>query len=1333
MTGAGRWGARVVIALGMLASVVEAAPALDKPSFTATPAELLATARSAPRASTDVIILREDNDLSYDERGRLTTRWRMVFVVTTQAGASDWNVLSTTWLPAYQDRPTVRARVIDPNGGSVELDPARITDSPVGNAARASAADRRRLEVPLPPLVVGAIVEEQVTTVDREPLLGIGGSSRFDLSSSVAQASVRARISAPAKQKLRVLAFGLPKGAKPRTERVGGRQVMTYAFGALPQRDDYEGFVPGDARPYPYIASSVVASWNQVARGYRALVDKRIAEGPFATPAGLPTGATLATVRALVSWLHGHVQYSGTELDDAGIVPATPADTAKRGWGDAKDMAVLLLALLRQAGVHAELALINIGPGPDIDRDLPSFAFFDHVIVRAHVGNKELWIDPIEPLTAPGQLPSHDRGRFALVVADTSTALIATPSARAADNLVREVRTFDLAELGAAQLTEVSSEGGAYEADQRQWIRDTTADEVRKGLVRYVESEYKGTFDHYTAPDPNDLDKPFEVTVVANKSSRGYTERGSIDVYLFRTDVLEKLPKLLSDPEDGARKRTYDLALFTPHTYEIENRLVVPAGFTLPPPATPLTRDIGPWKLTETQRVDGRAFVVTFRFETSKVRLTPTDVEQIQQAIRELGKEDARHIVFPLAGFVLAEAGKYKDAIAEIETLIKLHPKEALHHEQLAHVLIKAGAGDAAHRAARRAVALEPKNADAYTMLGWALQFDSFGTWLGRGHDHAAARTALEKAHKLDPKHVGAAADLAAVLERSPRGRRFGPGSDVRAAIAAWRDAYALDPTVEHGYSLASALLWAGEGAEAEKLLRTMATAERRDQLLVAAVAIARGAPAAIREAGVLGTGSARTQYLTAAGSLLFVVRRYDLMRALLAELSSTQLGPMQPELIKQIARFDKPFKRGKQPGDAALALALDELDPGRAPDVYWDASVREDLVDERRASQAVLARNELMTETLIVDIMRSTAKVTVDGDAGLWRVELDELGHRAHVYVAADRGTPKVIGTDMTPAGAGRHALRLLAKNNEKQALRLLDWVGKDIAARNDVLAHHFASVWGANLPRARKDIELAAAVLTGTTDAAHAIPILARCAPTTTDGQLACDASLAELYEDTHKWIQLEDHARAWITRAPKQIMFPTVMLGYALAHQGRFDDADRLLADAIAKDPDDLSLTGPYSDFAVARGKLDEAVRRLEPVTKRPAPRRFELNNLAWLKLVEGSDLPGAAALARQAFQLDKDEPHTLNTLAAIEVELGELGDARAHLLGSIRGNALPQPDGADVYVHARLLEQLGLRDDAIALYRTIKRPTGSGFVPGAFELAAIRLKALGVKKK
>jgi hypothetical protein len=66
-------------------------------------------------------------------------------------------------------------------------------------------------------------------------------------------------------------------------------------------------------------------------------------------------------------------------------------------------------------------------------------------------------------------------------------------------------------------------------------------------------------------------------------------------------------------------------------------------------------------------------------------------------------------------------------------------------------------------------------------------------------------------------------------------------------------------------------------------------------------------------------------------------------------------------------------------------------------------------------------------------------------------------------------------------------------------------------------------------------------------------------------------------------------------------------------------------------------------------------------------------------------------------------------------------------------SLENRHEPKPDPSNLYVHARIVEQLGYTDDAIALYRQVKPESSAGsFAPGAAQLAARRLKALGVKK-
>lgn len=1319
--------------IGALASVAHATPALDKAPFTATPAELLAAAKAAPRGSAELVVLREEYDVAYDDRGRVTARWRFVFTPLTQDAVDEWSTVSWAWQPSYQDKPIVRARVIDPSGRVQDLDPKLMTDAPASESVRAAADDQRSLNAPLPHFTAGAVVEQEITIVDREPLIGGGASYRVSLSPSGPTQSMRVTFSSPASTKLRVVAHGIG-GAKPKTTTAGGRNVTSYALGPLAPNESYEWNLPIDARPYPYIIATPVTSWSAVARGYRKLVDSQIAAGPVTWPAELPKSASLDTVRAILAWRAQHVQYNGAGVRETSLVPTPPAEIVKRGHANALDAATLVVALLRQAGIAADLVLLDSGAGPGLDADIAALNLFDTALVRAHIGKADVWIEPVDELGFPGRLTSWHQGRQALVVADATTKLVITPVTPATENLVREVRTFEIAEAGYAKVTEVSREGGSFDSEQRSWLRRAAPDAVRKQLSSYVDSQFGATLDSYSTTAPDDFAKPFELTLVASQTKRAWSDREYIEVYVWPTDVLGKLPQPLRNPTEDAPARKLDFQLETPHVYEVENRLVVPAGFTITKPAADRTRELGPFKLVEKQRVDGQTFVVTFRFEAAKLRLTPAEVTAMQKAVRALRQEDAMRIVFPLAASTLAGKGKYKEAIAEAQRLIQLHPKEALHHQQLARVLVEAGAGAAARREARKATELEPKNADPYVTLAWILRHDTLGQWLGFDHDHAGAVAALRKATKLDPKHVGAVHMLAETLEYNAHGRRFERGADLRGAIEAWRATRALDDSSDNAYSLAFVLAWAGEHREAEQVLRTMRSEDRRDQLLVAMIALNTGTDAAIRFAGTLGSTSKKARDLGMAGALLMLLRQYDPMRALFAEANQMQAGSPQALFAQKVSRADKPFKPLNDPRDVALSMTLAQLHGDRKPAMYWDGVTRDELHERTRADVRIALRTALMTVPLVEDVMRSGAVLTVEGDAGLWRVDHELYGNRSQTYLAASRGTPKVIATSEQPRGAGRHVLRLLAKNDEAGAQRLLDWLVRDLAARagTDQLSFELLRLWGDKLPRTRAAMEVAGALLAGKSDAARAVPILAKCKPTTTDGQLACDWELSNLYSDGARWVELVDHARDWATRAPKQIDGPLLAQAFGLAKLGKLDDADRLVAEAIAQDADNRMLLISYADIAIARGRLAEAVRRLEPLVTKPDAQPTDLNNLAWLKLFEGGDLTGAATLAKKSLQQTPKSGSVLNTLAAIEAELGDLGDARHHLVDSIDVKKQDRPVDADLYVHARILEQLGFTDDAIAIYRQLKPQTSASFLPDAADFAARRLKVLGVKQ-
>ncbi|HMG57047.1 MAG TPA: DUF3857 domain-containing protein, partial [Kofleriaceae bacterium] len=445
------WIGCAVVAAAMVgwSAAARADGALDKPAFTASPAELLALARAAPsRGDPRVVVLRDQRDTSFDARGRATVHHRRVYAVRAAIDPDEdvWASVAVPWVPYYQTRPVVRARVISPAGEVTELDPGQVRDAPMIELGGRETSDRRRLSAALPALAPGAVVEYEIASADRDPPPVAADLAIHRLDAGVPVASTVISFSAPVASKLRRVERGLPAGVRGRRERSGGRERWIYELAALQPRRLPELFAPDDARAVPYVGAAPAVSWAAVARDYGALIDRRIAEGRFALPAELPRAAAPETITAIVAWLHHQIRDTGVELEDTTRIPRTPAETVKRGAGDGKDRATLLVALLRQAGIRAELVLISATHQRDVDPDLPGISGFGRAIVRARLGGREVWIEPGEALLRPGQLPRLDQGRRALVIADGTTALATTPRAASGDNVVREVRSFTAAE-----------------------------------------------------------------------------------------------------------------------------------------------------------------------------------------------------------------------------------------------------------------------------------------------------------------------------------------------------------------------------------------------------------------------------------------------------------------------------------------------------------------------------------------------------------------------------------------------------------------------------------------------------------------------------------------------------------------------------------------------------------------------------------------------------------------------------------------------------------------------------------------------------------------------
>ena len=197
-----------------------------------------------------------------------------------------------------------------------------------------------------------------------------------------------------------------------------------------------------------------------------------------------------------------------------------------------------------------------------------------------------------------------------------------------------------------------------------------------------------------------------------------------------------------------------------------------PAGFVPKELPKDATIAVGPALLTENFSTDKDGVVLAhFVFDTVKRRYTVAEATELRNEVADLIDGPAILVNFEPEGAALLRDGKVKEALASYRALIAQHPNSAVHHLQVANVLLEAGMGEAARDEARLAVKLDPNSALAERTLADILKHDLVGRNLRAGSDLAGAADAYRAAIKLDPDDHSAQGDLA----HSARIRLRGP------------------------------------------------------------------------------------------------------------------------------------------------------------------------------------------------------------------------------------------------------------------------------------------------------------------------------------------------------------------------------------------------------------------------------------------------------------------------------------------------------------------------------------------------------------------------------
>jgi hypothetical protein len=161
---------------------------------------------------------------------------------------------------------------------------------------------------------------------------------------------------------------------------------------------DVESDLPRWYDPCPWLQLSEFGSWAEVVEWGRNLYEPRLGLSPAVQEKLREIREENSTLegRALsaIRFVQDDVRYLAVLLGEGSHVPNPPGVVMKRRFGDCKDKALLLTAMLRDLGMDAHPAYVNTEFAYGIGTWLPTPTAFNHVIVRAVSEGDTFWVDP---------------------------------------------------------------------------------------------------------------------------------------------------------------------------------------------------------------------------------------------------------------------------------------------------------------------------------------------------------------------------------------------------------------------------------------------------------------------------------------------------------------------------------------------------------------------------------------------------------------------------------------------------------------------------------------------------------------------------------------------------------------------------------------------------------------------------------------------------------------------------------------------------------------------------------------------------------------------------
>jgi hypothetical protein len=311
------------------------------------------------------------------------------------------------------------------------------------------------------------------------------------------------------------------------------------------------------------------AAWSDVSRWASSLHDPEVIidDNVAAKARELTANATTEfdKIRAIGTYVQG-LQYISIDIGVGhgnGYRPRSSTLVLGRGYGDCKDKANLMRAMLRSLKIEAYPVAIFSGDPRFVREEWPSPSQFNHCIIAIRVSDatdaptvikhavlgRLMIFDATDPYTPVGDLPDEQQGSLALIAAGADGGLVKMPTLPPdANKLEREAYVTVDAEgaITGKIMQKATGQAATYE---RARLRGLSANDYRTSLEGWLTSRISGSTLTKAVPTDRKTENRFDLDM--EFSAGAYAQIMQNRLMMFKPAMVGRLDQFT--PVDGKR------------------------------------------------------------------------------------------------------------------------------------------------------------------------------------------------------------------------------------------------------------------------------------------------------------------------------------------------------------------------------------------------------------------------------------------------------------------------------------------------------------------------------------------------------------------------------------------------------------------------------------------------------------------------------------------------------------------------------------------------------------------------------------------------------------